>query len=156
MSKLSKTTKDRLRIMAGVIVANYKNFDMRHWAKTNCKSTGCIAGLTFVEFAKEEWDTYADGLTALVNKDVYITDNDEKMAKGCEVRPFAQAMLGLTEVQAVNIFFAGNWPQEFQVPFHDLTTQKAKAKLASEYLLAIAAGKVNLDRYSGAVMISAQ
>lgn len=159
MSKLSKTTKDRLRIMAGVIAENYKNFDMRHWAKTNCVTTGCIAGLAVIEFEKKVWSSYEAALKAYAKKGERLFEGPGWVMCGPFIRERATDLLGLTAGEASCIFYHSYWPKQFHDPFiAAMGNQKKQAKVAARYLRAIAKGKVNLQPSYGyqAEMVSAQ
>lgn len=142
---MTNKTKRRLRTLAEVVRTNYKLFDMDHWAMTNCKTTGCLAGLAVIHFAKKEWDTYEAGLKYLVNSDTCEIQANWRVANGLSVRPRAEELLGLTALVAANVFFTSNWPWSYQERFLAAKTQKKRAAIASGYLLDIADGKVIID-----------
>lgn len=144
MRELSPESKERFRTLAEVVRTNYKLFDMRHWAKTNCTTTGCLAGIAVIHFAEEEWDTYEDGLKALVNREPRDNGDDEIVARGSAVRPLAEKLLIISEFEAEKVFFPGHWTQKHRLLFNAAKTQRQKARVASDYLLAIADGKVTI------------
>lgn len=155
--RLKKKAKDRIRVMADVVLANYEHFSMDQWAKTNCTTVGCIAGLVVVEFDKEEWDDHEAGLAALAKAGVREDggENPTYQAMGSEIRDRAQMLLDITSAQGANIFYLSNWPSRFQQRFNKARTeQKKQANIASQYLTAIADGEVDINNWLGAKEIS--
>lgn len=154
---LTQASKDRFRELAVVVRNNYRLFDMNHWAKTNCKTTGCLAGIALVHFAEEEWDTYEDGLKYFVNLDPYESPDERGsiLAGAPQVRPRAESLLGITDNESEKVFFHRYWPLEYGERFDNAKTQRQRALVASDYLTAIADGKVVLtaDKWGRAEIV---
>ena len=125
--------KYRLLRLADIIEIEHKHFYMGQFTARReepegcCGTTGCMAAFAVAEFHPHLWETYVDAFRKLNAEHDHVPDNGH-------IEESARELLGLTQVQADQLFFVEDWPKKYRDAYWD--ARSPRAKIAAKYLRA--------------------
>lgn len=133
--------KERLKILARLVIENHQNFNMHGWVREwvplplshplhHCGTTGCLAALAVAEFHPHVWEDYQDAFQSLRMNGEMVPDNGH-------IREAARELLGLTTAQTQKLFYVGNWPDRYRLAYSSADSTILRANITSQYLLSL-------------------